>query len=191
MVLTLALAVGLAATPGFDNPLTRIERSLDLEFAAALPPARSARTKVRDYFPAPNEKPGWGFLPNAFPKQAMCFPAAGKEICGVADVQHHLLAFTHHGCCVQDTLMRYDGTPLGISSVDLSGVRTHAGIALGTTAAAVVRTFGAPKIYHGVGTGRIMYAYYYLSPGGCPSFEMRFVFDRAQRVDALEYGFGC
>ena len=189
--IAIAFAANAPAQKSLDNSMTRVEESLYRDLAEMPVDGDLARTQVYDYLPAPHQHPGWGFLPKAYPHATKCLPAAGKEICGVVDARHQILALTHHGCCNSNIFMRYDGPPLGLTDVDLSAVRTHLGISLGTTAAQIAKIFGKPKVYRGVNTGRAIYGYFYQAPTKCPVYSMKFVFGRERRVDTMLYGFDC
>ena len=127
--------------------------------------------------------------------QSKCWPAAGKGICGVADSRHHLIAFTHHGCCVSNAVMTYANPhALGLPERDLSMLRTKNGIRIGSTAAAVSNALGAPTITRNRKSGRFEYGYFrpttHSGSTVCGQWT-QFVFDRAARAIGIMDAGGC
>jgi hypothetical protein len=180
-------------TPGYDNPIGRVETVLNQDFSGQIE-ANFARIKIPDYLVGSLVKAGHGIMPFRNPKLAKCFPAAGKAVCGAVDERHGILAFSHYGCCLSDTVMTYsDPASLGLPDVDLSSIRTHRGLALGSTAAEVSAVLGTPKVFHGVRSGRTAYGYVSFPEGvsHCPVSSIFFVFDRERRVSLIQDGFGC
>lgn len=177
--------------PSIDSPLERVEISLNLDFPGIID-HDFARAKVLDYLTVSNLKPGQGLVPSGNAKLAKCFPAPGKMICGTVDSRHNILAFSHYGCCLENTVMIYaNAASLRLPTVDLSEIQTRHGITLGSNETDVSTALGTPRVFRGVRSGRTAYGYEYVSASRCPVYSIMFVFNREQRVEAIRDTFGC
>jgi len=124
-----------------------------------------------------------------------CWPAAGKSICGVSDSRHHLIAFTHHGCCISNAVMFYaHAHALGVPERDLSRLHTTHGIRIGSTARQVASAVGAPTVTRDPNTGRFEYGYFRptarVGTTTCGQ-STTFVFDRRSHVIGIMDASGC
>lgn len=123
---------------------------------------------------------------------ARCWPASGKLICGVADSRHHLVAYTHTGCCISNGLASdTDPSLLKLPQRDLSGMHTISGIHIGSAAADVKRALGTPTVARAGHSNQSEYLYDMPIPHSCAATWIVFLLDARGRVSGIEDSMGC
>jgi hypothetical protein len=191
--MSIAFVTGRAAVaiyPG-ESKLERIEESMFDAFKGPAP-AYWKHSKAPEYIVSSERRTPIDPLISTVSK---CWPAAGKSICGVADRQHHLIAFTHHGCCVSNAVLVYPNPDqLGLPERDLSGLHTTNGVRIGSTALQVTSAVGAPTVIRDRSTGHFEYAYFRETARAgtttCGQWTS-FVFDRGAHVIGIMDASGC
>lgn len=195
LLVGIALATGraaLAVYPG-ESTLERIEENTFDSFRDSAP-AYWKHPKAREYIvSAERRTPSNPLISTGWSPK--CWPAAGKSICGVADSKHHLIAFTHHGCCVSNAMMLYlNPHALGLPERDLSGLHTTSGIRIGSTALQVTSAVGEPTVTRDRNSGRFEYGYVrstvQVGNTTCGQWTT-FVFDRGAHVIGIRDASGC
>jgi hypothetical protein len=181
-----------AVYPG-ESTLERIEESMFDGFRDPVP-ADWKHPKAPEYIVSVGRvSPRNALISQAW--SSKCWPAAGKSICGVADREHHLIAFTHYGCCESNAVMVYSNPrALGLPERDLSSLHTANGIRIGSTALQVTSAVGAPTITRDRNTGRFEYGYFRPTAQAgttiCGQWTT-FVFDRRGHVIGISDTSGC